>query len=82
MRKFRDEYIRLLPVGSNLIEDYYRTAPLIVQRIKSGSDTNAVFENLLSIIRSVVALIQAGRNSEALAVCKREFQILRERYRV
>ena len=82
MRKFRDEYIRLLPDGSNLIEDYYRTAPLIVQRIKSGMDADAVLENLLSTVRSVVELIQAGRKSEALAVCKKEFQILKERYRV
>lgn len=80
MRRFRDEYIKSLPEGSTLIDDYYRTAPLIIQRIKSENDPDAVFKNLLTTLRRVVALIQADCNSKALLVCKKEFEALKERY--
>ena len=81
IRKFRDEYVRALPEGTTLIEDYYRTAPVIVQRIKLQKDSRDIFQKLLTALREVVALIQADRNSEALALCKRGFRLLKRRYR-
>lgn len=82
MRKFRDEYIHFLPDGDSLVEEYYKNAPLIVQRIKLCSDSDATFESLLTTIRSVVDLIQAGQYSEALLICKKEFQMLKYKYGV
>lgn len=82
MRKFRDGYIHFLPDGDSLVEEYYQIAPLMVQRIKSRSDADAAFERLLRTIRGVVELIQAGRNSEAMLICKKEFQMLRHKYGV
>ena len=81
MRKFRDEYIRFLPDGDTLIRDYYQIAPLIVEHIKSESDASTTFKNLLKIIRSVVTLVEKDCNSEALALCKKEFQRLKKKYK-
>ncbi len=82
MRKFRDEYICSLPDGGSLVEEYYQAAPLVVQRIKSGGDADATLESLLKTLRNVVELIQSGHNSEALLVCKKEFQMLKRKYGV
>lgn len=81
MRKFRDEYIHSLPDGDSL-EECYQTAPLIVEGIKSSNDGDASFEGLVRTLRSVVELIQAGRDSEAMLVCKKEFQMLKHKYGV
>jgi len=80
MRKFRDEYIRRLPEGAMLIEDYYRTAPVIVERIKSQNDSHEVFQKLLTTLREAVRLIETGCYSEALALCEREFKSFKQRY--
>jgi hypothetical protein len=82
MRSFRDKYIRSLPDGSKLIEEYYQIAPLIVERIKSEGSADIVFNNLLKTLRNIVELIRAGRNSEALFLCKQEFEKLRNKYGV
>jgi hypothetical protein len=80
MRKFRDEFISSLPEATSLLNDYYRTAPSIVQSIKLQKDSKDIFEKLLSITRKVVTLIHAGHNSQALVLCKREFKKLRKKY--
>ncbi|MBI2928070.1 MAG: hypothetical protein HYY24_20545 [Verrucomicrobia bacterium] len=80
MRRFRDEYIRGLPDGATLLEDYYRVAPRIVQRIKSQADPDEAFGHLLVALRQAVALVEAGHKPEALDVCTREFTKLKEKY--
>lgn len=80
MREFRDEYVSALPQGPALLEDYYRTAPVIVREIGSGEDADIVFEGLLRSLKSVVSLIEAGETEKAYAICEREFNRLKERY--
>lgn len=47
MRKMRDEYVRTLEGGEELIREYYETAPLIVERIKAGPNPAANFDFIL-----------------------------------
>jgi hypothetical protein len=77
MRRFRDEYILHLPEAATLIEDYYRTAPGIVEQIKSQDNSDKIFKGLLVSLRKVVSLIEVSHNAEALELCKREFNYLK-----
>lgn len=80
LRKYRDEYVRLLPDGNHLIEDYYQTAPIILERIGSRYDADSIFSDLMEIIQHLVALIQTGEHTEALTLCKKEFQKVKDRF--
>ena len=82
MRSFRDKYIASLPYDAELVEDYYRTAPTIAQRMKADANSAVRFEALLATIRSAVTLIEAGREADALELCKEEFAALKRRYTV
>lgn len=80
MRHFRDRYLKGIPESDALLKEYYRVAPLIVQRIKSESDSDAIFDYLLTALRDAVALIESGNNSAALALCNKEFNILKQKF--
>jgi hypothetical protein len=80
MRRFRDGFVLSHPEGTALVSDYYRTAPAIVERIRRQRDAKDVFEKLLASTRRVVALVQAGENSTALALCANEFKTLKSKY--
>jgi hypothetical protein len=69
LRDFRDGYLRSLPEGEELIEEYYRIAPTIVERIKRSDFAPDVFARLYDdLVRTCVDLIRAGNNREALEV--------------
>lgn len=46
MRLFRDKWLRNQPDGSKLIEDYYRTAPIIVEKIDQQPDREMIYSNI------------------------------------
>lgn len=82
MRLFRDRYITSLPHGDELLEDYYRTAPIIVRRLKEQSDSAPRLEALLAKLRTAVTLINGGYEAEALELCKEELEALKREYAV
>ena len=45
-RKFRDEWLKYQEDGEELIYEYYKTAPMIVHRIKGRIDAKNIFENI------------------------------------
>lgn len=80
MRRFRDEYLRKLSDADALLADYYRTAPVIVRKIKAQDGRDVVFQRLLTALREAVHLVDLGRHADALEFCQKEFALLRERY--
>lgn len=46
MRLFRDKWLRNQPDGNALIEDYYQTAPIIVEKIDQQPDRKAIYSNI------------------------------------
>jgi len=64
-----------------MIEEYYQVAPLIVQRIKSEADSKDHLDHMLRTLRNIVSLINEGHDKEALVICKREFQLLKDKYK-
>lgn len=45
-RNFRDNWLKRQSNGSNLIDEYYRTAPRIVEMIDSDTNANFIYENI------------------------------------
>jgi len=76
MRALRDCYLRHLPRGKAMIEEYYSVAPVIVARLRHFPERGKVLDALLSQIRIAVRLMEHGREAEALALCWREFERL------
>lgn len=46
MRAFRDEWLRKQPDGAALVEDYYQTAPVIVEKIDEQPDRKSIYSSI------------------------------------
>jgi hypothetical protein len=69
MRKFRDEYVINLPGGHDIIGDYYKTAPKIVDAINEHKDAVLIWNRLYTgFITPCVYFVEHGDNESAYAV--------------
>lgn len=80
LRRFRDEYMVHLPEGPALIEEYYRLAPSIVQRIWEEEEYGVIWEGMYETVRQCMALIEAGDNAAAMDVYMRKVLEFKEKY--
>lgn len=67
MRRFRDEYVRLLEGGELIVARYYATSPRILARIHESPQAELVLHRLYARVSRCVALAKAGDNAGALA---------------
>jgi hypothetical protein len=68
LRRFRDYYVRRLPDGPEMIEEYYRSAPVIVSRIQESLDRNSILESILGDVRRAVIAVEAEQPERALTI--------------
>lgn len=81
LRNFRDGFVRNLPQGQEIVQDYYATAPRIVQAIAARQGSDAVYTNLYTrLVERSVALIQAGKLQQAFANYQGIVRELKEQY--
>ncbi len=80
IRRFRDNYIHNLPNGNQLLEDYYKIAPLILKNILSSAEVNKVLSSLREKVKLVVHLIQNNKHSEVMAIYDITLSELRDKY--
>ena len=80
LRAFRDCYVRVLPDGPALIEEYYRVAPVIVDRMSSGPDAGILFASLYGSIDRCLSLIREGQSEAALRRYVTMVKTLKEAY--
>ena len=81
LRKFRDTYMKELPSGKEEVQEYYETAPRIVDAINSGNDSESVYETIYSnVIEPCVELIREGKNEEAHVKYKEMVTELKSKY--
>ena len=66
LRKFRDEYLPQRHGGRKMIEEYYETAPEIVDAINASGKGNEIFKGLYSEITEIVSLIDNRKSEEAV----------------
>lgn len=65
LRNFRDTYVASSEQGTKLINEYYRTAPLIVQQINDQDNANEIYSDLYYNIKKAVSLIECEKYSTA-----------------
>ena len=65
LREFRDEYLATTKNGKEEIQEYYMTAPMIVNAINNSGECEAVYEMIYSsIILPCIKLINEGHYEE------------------
>ena len=67
MRKLRDRYLCRFNEGRLMIDQYYRTSPLILERIESARDRDRVFSWILSEVRRAAQSVARGEFEDATA---------------
>ena len=81
LRKFRDNYLRNLPEGSDEIAEYYFIAPQIVSAIKQRADAMLVFNSIYEkLVTPCVNMIECGENEQAHILYRETVAQLREQY--
>lgn len=78
IRNFRDTYVRSHPQGEHLLAEYYRIAPIIVQRIDTSPERGKIYGDLFDkLVRRSLALIQEEKKEEAF----KNYQVIVEELR-
>ena len=71
LRHYRDTYLVHRAGGSADIARYYKSAPVIVERINAQPDPAAIWDKLYeTLVRPCVEFIRQGKNEEAYQVYK------------
>lgn len=78
-RTFRDTYLK--QVAPNLIEQYYKIAPKIVEKIDNFEDSNQIYLQIWqNYLLTCLKLIEAKKNSEAVYLYQKMVNNLSEKY--
>ena len=81
LRKFRDNYIKRLPDGHNVIAEYYNIAPLIIEEIMKEGEPNEIFKNLYyNFVEPCYVLIINKQYSDAYELYCNNIKTLIEKY--
>lgn len=73
LRIFRDNYVRSLENGSEMIDEYYRIAPQIVTRIEASEQREVILSWIYTQIEVAIWQIKCGKYAEALATYRNMF---------
>ena len=65
LRSFRDNYLKNLNGGNDLIQQYYLVAPSIVKLLNQHPDKESLFKKIFHQINIACALIERDKNSKA-----------------
>lgn len=83
LRAFRDNYLRGTEGGDKEIAEYYQTAPLIVEKIKSQNNSKIIFDKIFTeLVEPCVLLIKTGNNAQAHQMYKNYTLKLKKEYNV
>lgn len=75
LRKYRDTFLKKTKHGKDLINEYYRIAPSIVECINSHPDKETIYSDIYERISKCVSLIE---KNELEIVCKLYEQMVTE----
>lgn len=66
LRKYRDEQMKKMPDGEQLVKEYYEIAPKIVKAIESSPDKSKYYDKIYSVVSTCVTLIEEENYDEVL----------------
>ncbi len=81
LREFRDSWLLKQVDGEQLVDEYYRIAPHIVERIKASGEADEVYSDLLErYIEPCVRLIEAEKQEQCCALYQTMVDEMKSRY--
>ncbi len=80
LRKFRDNYVRNLPDGIEIISNYYAESPELVRAISLTLQAKLEYRNIIEIVHKAINYINIGKNKEAFLVYKTMVEQLKNKY--
>ena len=66
LRNFRDNFMRANKTLSALVDEYYRIAPQIVEKINQSAEKDNHYNYIFGVINRCIALIAQGKNDDAV----------------
>lgn len=66
LRNFRDTYLKTTEAGNALVEEYYRIAPSIVDKIMENPNKAALLDDIYTEVCKILVLIEAKRQEAAI----------------
>lgn len=82
LRKFRDTYMISTEKGSELVEEYYKIAPKIVEKIDASDKKELYYRYINAVIDKCVILIEQGENELTLNEYKNMVLFLKKDFEV
>ncbi len=80
LRNFRETYVRSLPKGNEMLEEYQRIAPHILEKINAQPQRQQIYAALFQRVRTSVESILAGKPQEAFENYKNVVAELKAQY--
>ena len=66
LRAFRDNYLLKNERGCELVEEYYRIAPDIVDKINSSTNKDTIYEMIYINIHTIITMIEKREYNDAI----------------
>lgn len=82
LRNYRDSYLAASETGQQLIKDYYRVSPGIVQRINADAEKTKLYDFVYTQVKKACAAIEKQNYELAKKVYVFMVQTLMQRYQV
>lgn len=67
LRTFRDGYLKTTEEGKAIVEQYYKIAPKIVEKIDASNKQKEYYEYIYSVVKECVTCIEKGEQESALS---------------
>ena len=80
LRQFRDEYVRSLENGEELIKRYYDVAPRIVECIDASPNKDEIYQEIYQYILKCIEHINRGEYVETLSLYTTMVEEMTARY--
>lgn len=68
LRAFRDNYLKTTEEGKAVVEEYYRVAPQIVEKVNASEKKAEIYDYIYKEIHTCIACIEKGDNDGAVNV--------------
>lgn len=81
LRKFRDEYVKSLFDGKEIVSNYYDIASIIVSKINELQNSNEIFLDIYwDLVLKSVTLIENNKNQQTFFYFKEFIDKLKKKY--
>ena len=81
LRSFRDEYVKTLFDGKEIVSNYYDIASILVNKIYELPNSNEIFLDIYSsLVLKSVALIENNKNQQTFFYFKEYIDKLKKKY--